>query len=126
MGNKPPTLYSRERGRERAHCCYCKRDLGPPQPEKPTSLTWDHVRAESDGGWKRVPCCRQCNFLKGNTPPDDWFWFIGAHPRWWKEFTNPSQVTRVIREFRFAQAKAGARPIRRFRNRLPYLGEGLQ
>lgn len=121
---KPPLMYSRANGtRARANCCYCKRHLDLPTPERSTSLTWDHVRAESDGGVKKVPCCRQCNHLKDNLPTEDWFWFINSHPRWWKEFTNPSQVRRVIREFRFAQAKAGQRPHRIIgRREPPHLG----
>lgn len=102
MSRKPPLINTGKR----VHCCYCKRDLTPPQPECSTSLTWDHVKAESAGGWKKVPCCRKCNFLKDNLSPEDWFWFIATHPRWWKEFANPAQVFRVVREFRLAQAQA--------------------
>jgi hypothetical protein len=102
---KPP-LY---RGRERFTCCYCKRPLQVRDKDATDGLTWDHVRAESDGGWKKVPCCRMCNFLKDNNTPEDWFWFIGAHPRWWREFTHPSQVKRVVREFRFNQAQSRKR-----------------
>lgn len=104
---KPPMYQGK-----RVTCCYCKRQLDPTEPERPTSLTWDHVRPESDGGIKKLPCCRQCNFLKDNLQPDDWFWFIGAHPRYYREFANPSQVLRIIREFRFTQAQAGQRPYR--------------
>jgi hypothetical protein len=50
------------------------------------------MRPESDGGIKRLPCCRHCNFLKDNMPPEDWFWFIGANPGWWRTFTHPAQV----------------------------------
>lgn len=102
---KPPVFHTQRWGTHRVTCCYCKRQLDPSEPERPTSLTWDHVRAESDGGWKKVPCCRKCNFLKDNLTPEDWFWFIGVHPRWWKEFHHPAQVARIVREFRFSQAK---------------------
>lgn len=115
MAAKPPLLYSRERGRRRAHCCYCKRDLAPAQPERSTSMTFDHVRAESAGGWKKVPCCRKCNNLKDDLSPEDWFWFIATHPRWRKEFTLCSQVKRIVREFRWAQAQAGEREIDKYR-----------
>lgn len=116
--SKPPLINGR-----RVTCCYCKRQLDATMPEIATSLTWDHVRPESDGGWKRVPCCRRCNFLKDNLPPEDWFWFIGSHPGYWRDFTNPSQVKMTVREFRFAQGQAGARPFRpRSGDRVPFLG----
>lgn len=87
-----------------AYCCYCRRTLTPAAENKETSFSMDHVIAQSEGGWKRVPCCRKCNLLKDNLPTNDWFWFIGAHPRWWKEFKLPSQVARVVREYRFMVA----------------------
>ena len=62
------------------------------------SFTRDHVRAESQGGWRRVPCCRKCNLLKGDLQPGDWFWFIAAWPRWWKQFDTPAQVKVAIRD----------------------------
>jgi hypothetical protein len=114
---KPPMMNG-----QRVTCCYCKRQLDPPQPEIPTALTWDHVKPESDGGWKRVPCCRRCNFLKDNLTPPDWFWFIGAHPGWWKHFTHPEQVRTAVREFRFAQARAGVRPYGRKEGHVPFMG----
>lgn len=89
----------------RCYCCYCKRQLDPPQPEKWTSLTFDHIRAESQGGTRKVPSCRKCNFLKDDLTPGEWFWFIQAHPRWWKEFSLPSQVKRIVREHHFAEAR---------------------
>lgn len=116
---KPPMWQGR-----RVTCCYCKRQLDPSVPERPTSMTWDHVKAESDGGVRKLPCCRQCNHLKDNLPVEDWFWFIGAHPGWVKEFKNPAQVRRVIREFRFSQATSGQRPYRlKGRRELPFLGD---
>jgi hypothetical protein len=122
---KPPVFHG-PRGCQRVTCCYCKCQLDAPTPERDTSLTWDHIRPESDDGWKKVPCCRKCNFLKDNLPPDDWFWFIATHPRWWKEFANPAQVKRVVREFRFSQAQAGARPYRKLGARLPYVGDAYK
>lgn len=118
---KPP-LWNTSQGSRHVTCCYCERQLQTRNRDATDGLTFDHVRAESDGGWKKVPCCRKCNFLKDNLPPDDWFWFIATHPRWWKEFANPSQVKRVVREFRFGQAQAGARPHRRIKDHMPFLG----
>jgi hypothetical protein len=90
----------------RAHCFYCKRELTPPLPERGTSFTLDHVRAQADGGWRRVPCCRKCNGLKGDLLVDEWFWFIGAFPRWWKLFDTPGQVVRSVIDERVRRAHA--------------------
>lgn len=77
-------------------CCYCKRQLTPAQPERGTSFTFDHVRALSGGGWRRVPCCRACNQLKGDLDPADWFWFIRTFKRWWKTFQTAQQVGQAV------------------------------
>ena len=77
-----------------------------------TSFTLDHVKAESQGGWKRVPCCRKCNLLKGDLEPSDWFWFIGAWPRWWKQFDTPAQVMVAIRDGYRQRAEARAVEVR--------------
>lgn len=92
-----------------AYCMYCKRPLTPPGERTGTSFTFDHVKAQSLGGWKRVPCCQKCNNLKDNLPMEDWFWFIRSFPRWWKLFDAPQQVVeRVRQEYRRrAYAKAG-------------------
>ena len=87
-------------------CCYCKRPLTPAEPFTGTSFTLDHVVAESHGGWRRVPCCRACNLLKGDLARDDWFWFIGVFKRWWKEFDTPAQVREIVREERVRRAWA--------------------
>lgn len=80
------------------YCCYCKRQLTPPEPPNGTSFTLDHVKAQSSGGWKRVPCCRKCNMLKDDLPMVDWFWFIANFPRWWKLFDSPVQVLNQVRQ----------------------------
>jgi hypothetical protein len=107
-------------------CCYCKRQLQDRDPDATDGMTWDHVKPESQGGFKKVPCCRKCNQLKDDIPTEDWFWFIGTHQRWWKEFTNSSQVKRVIREFRFAQAQARGRDYQpgdvRLKRSVPQIG----
>lgn len=88
------------------HCCYCKRQLTPAQPERGTSFTFDHVKAVARGGWKRVPCCRACNALKGDLSVEDWFLFIGAWKRWWKQFQTPAQVLSAVLDLRRAEAYA--------------------
>lgn len=93
-------------GEKRPYCCYCRRELTAPEPERSTSLTRDHVHSQASGGMIWVPCCRKCNQLKGDLPIEQWRWFIGHHPRWWKTFDTNEQVRRVIREYIFAQAVA--------------------
>jgi 5-methylcytosine-specific restriction endonuclease McrA len=95
-----------KRARDGAFCCYCKRPLTHALPECSTSFTFDHVKCLSDGGWKRVPCCRKCNNLKGNLGMDEWFWFIRAHERWWKTFATPAQVASAVHAFKIASAYA--------------------
>lgn len=90
------------------YCKYCKRLLTPSGEQAGTALTFDHVKPQSDGGWRRVPCCRTCNQLKGNLPMEDWFWFIGAFKRWWKTFSTPAQVRDVVREEYRRRALANA------------------
>lgn len=101
-------------GGTRAHCCYCKRELSPSEPVRSTSFTFDHVKATSLGGWKRVPCCHKCNFLKGDLHLEEWFWFIRhpAHARWWKLFDLPGQVREFVRRERVRRAyiNAGKEP----------------
>ena len=80
------------------YCCYCKRPLAPADDGGGQSFTLDHVHAKSQGGWRRVPCCKKCNLLKDDLPANDWFWFIGAFPRWWKLFDAPQQVVSAVRE----------------------------
>lgn len=88
----------RRRGSSGAWCYYCERELTPAGTEKGNSFTLDHVRPESQGGWRRVPCCRKCNLLKGDLDPSEWFWFIRAWPRWWKLFDTPAQVVVAVRD----------------------------
>lgn len=89
-------------------CCYCKRVLLPTQPERDLSFTFDHVKCQASGGFRKVPCCRKCNSLKDDIAVGDWFWFIDAHPRWWKEFRFTSQVKRVVMEYKRMLATARA------------------
>ena len=93
-----------KRPHDRAYCCYCKRELTPPIPERSTSLTRDHTVPMADGGVRWVPCCLACNRLKGSIALSDWFWFIRRHPRWWKTFRTNAEVSATIREHRFAEA----------------------
>lgn len=90
------------------YCCYCKRDLTPAHPIRSMSFTLDHVKAQSEGGRRRVPCCHKCNLLKDNLPMVDWFWFISKHSRWWKLFDSPAQVLDVVRREYSRRAYANA------------------
>lgn len=94
----------------RPTCKYCSRELSATTSTSGTAFTLDHVKAKSDGGWKRVPCCRACNNLKADLPMADWFWFIGAFKRWWKTFDTPAQVLDQVRaeHSRRAYANVGA------------------
>lgn len=80
------------------HCKYCQRQLEPTNSPRDTAFTLDHVKAQAEGGWRRVPCCRKCNELKGDLPMESWFWFIGAFERWWKTFANHHEVVTAVRQ----------------------------
>lgn len=67
--------------REKSECFYCGKP-GSLTPG-PDQLTKDHVFPVSLGGgggaWSNVnivPACLECNGLKGNMHPRDWFWFV--------------------------------------------------
>lgn len=92
----------------RPYCKYCNRQLIAAELQRSDSFTFDHVRAQEVGGWRRVPCCRKCNMLKDNLPVDDWFWFIGAFSRWWKTFDTPAQVLDQVRAEHRRRAYANA------------------
>lgn len=84
--------------RGKATCCYCKRELTPALPEKSTSFTLDHVKAESWGGFRKVPCCRKCNQLKSDIDMSQWWWFVKNTPRYWKLYDTTEQVMARIRD----------------------------
>jgi len=93
-------------------CCYCKR--GPLLPSGglgKLAMTKDHVNPRANGGGRWVPCCRQCNGLKGCLPPPEWFWFIDNHPAYWKTFRNHVEVTRAVAAEMARRVRAGEAPI---------------
>lgn len=89
-----------------AFCCYCKRGLIRSEFGRGNSLTLDHVVPRAAKGRKRVPCCRDCNGLKGSLSAPDWFWFIKHHKRWWKTFRTSAEVAEVIRRERVRRVRA--------------------
>lgn len=85
------------RRRAKAFCCYCRRPLAGRSSSLGTAFTRDHVFPVASGIKGRwVPACRTCNFLKGDLTPSQWFWFIDHHPRWWRGFTTPQQVSEAV------------------------------
>lgn len=93
-------------------CRYCRRGpLVPPGTGSKLEITRDHVKAKSQGGWKTVQCCRQCNQLKADIFVEEWFWFIKNHPRYWKTFATEKEVKRVIIAERTRRAFAREKPI---------------
>lgn len=65
------------------------------------------MKAKSHGGWKTVQCCRQCNNLKGDIFVEEWFWFIGRHPKYWKTFRTEHEIKAVLVAERSRRAFAG-------------------
>lgn len=63
-------------------CCYCKRPMVPWTPTHPTR---DHILPAHAGGTKTVPCCHQCNQIKGGRMPAEWFKFMNTNPNWWEK-----------------------------------------
>lgn len=94
-------------------CKYCTRELTPTTSPADTAFTFDHVKSQAEGGWKRVPCCRKCNMLKADLPMDSWFWFIGTFKRWWKTFDTPQQVRERVREEHTRRAYANAAIVKK-------------
>lgn len=82
-------------------CCYCKRRLEAPTSPSRLAYTRDHVKPRAAGGTKTVPCCRQCNQLKGNLHPSVWRWFTINYPGWWKTFDTPAEVATVCRDISY-------------------------
>jgi len=61
-------------------CTYCKREMIAWTELHPTK---DHIVPASRGGRDTVPCCYQCNQMKGDAMPDEWEAFMLANPSWW-------------------------------------------
>ena len=87
-----------------AFCAYCRR--GPLVQMRfgvkagKLGYTDDHIfpqHLDSNTRGRTVPCCFQCNGLKGGLHPAEWFWFIDAFPCWWRDFATHKQVAEAIR-----------------------------
>ena len=96
MATKPP--------RRRLHCYWCKRDLHAPTARSRVAKTRDHVVPRCRGGRRTVPCCRQCNHLKGDWQPEYWREVMRIFPQWWKQFDNRGQLLRAL-DRKIAEAK---------------------
>jgi|GEM_PF-6781509 len=83
--------------RRRLHCYWCKRDLMPPEARTRVAKTRDHVVPRCKGGRKTVPCCRQCNQLKGDWQPEYWREVMRIFPRWWKQFDHRGQLLMALK-----------------------------
>lgn len=44
-----------------------------------------------------MPCCRQCNGLKGDIHPSVWRWFTETFPGWWRSFRTNGEVAAACR-----------------------------
>lgn len=87
------------------HCYWCKRDLHAPTARTRVAKTRDHVVPRSRGGRKTVPCCRQCNQLKGDWSPEIWREVMRIFPRWWAQFDTRGQLQRELKR-KIAEARA--------------------
>lgn len=85
----------------RPFCCYCKRTLEAPTARSNLAFTRDHILPVARGGRRTVPCCRQCNQLKGSLHPGDWRLFTAKFPGWWKTFATNRDVRRALAEIRW-------------------------
>lgn len=102
-------MRSKKRG---GHCCYCKRGpLLASTDRSNMAFTFDHIVPRVHGGWRRVPCCRLCNGLKGSLSPREWFWFIDNHPEYWRTFKTHEAISRVIAAERVRRVRDGEPPL---------------
>lgn len=91
-------------------CLYCRREMVAPTKDCDRAFTLDHVKAKSLGGWKRAPCCRKCNELKGDCSFDEWLWITANIQRWWKLFATNKDVRLALSNARQMLASTGRRP----------------
>jgi hypothetical protein len=84
MATKPP--------RRPKHCYYCKRMLTAPTDRARTAATRDHIVPKHMGGRRTVPCCRQCNSLKGPLSIDAWRRIMAKYPDWWRRFRDRGEL----------------------------------
>lgn len=87
------------------HCCYCKRALQAPTSKSRTALTYDHVVPKHMGGRKKVPCCRQCNQLKGPLHPTYWRQITERYPQWWTRFRDHGDLLAQLRADAWAASR---------------------
>lgn len=100
------------RRRSGGFCCYCKRGpLLSTTAKGHMAFTFDHIVPKAANGYRRVPCCRQCNTLKADLQPAEWFWFIDNHPLYWKEYTSPAQVAAAVAAERVRRVRDGEPPF---------------
>lgn len=102
---------------KRSWCCYCKRGpllQGVAGGNNPgMTATRDHVASRADhgeGGW--VPCCLDCNRLKGALLPGAWFAFIDLNPGYWRDFPQHAHVLRWLIEFNRSRRARGMPTLR--------------
>jgi hypothetical protein len=95
----------------KSRCFYCRRMLEASTSPGKLAYTADHVTPQSLGGTKTVPCCRQCNGLKGSIHPKEWFWFIGKYTLYWRDFRTNTEVIRAIVQERKRRATLGEEVI---------------
>lgn len=79
------------------YCCYCKRTLEPSTSKARTAMTRDHIVPRHLGGRRTVPCCRQCNQIKGPLHPDAWRRVTDAYPQWWTRFRDHGELVETMR-----------------------------
>ena len=83
--------------RRKKHCYYCKRQLSAPSDRSRTAATRDHIRPKHEGGRRTVPCCRQCNQLKGGMSIEEWRGVMSEFPEWWKRFAHQGELIETRR-----------------------------
>lgn len=97
--------------KDHGYCRWCKRPLVASNSRDGRAFTFDHVQAASRSGRRRVPCCRQCNFLKADMPVADWCWMIDTVPRYWRVFQSPVDVRIFCMRERSRRVRAGEPPL---------------
>jgi hypothetical protein len=103
-----PPLNLRGRKGEGLPCTYCKRLMERTSSHSRVAATRDHYVPASAGGTQLVPCCRECNNLKGDMLPAQWEQFMADHPGWWKrqKRTQKPQSPRTPMESALAESVA--------------------
>lgn len=64
-------------------CYWCDRGMVNRNGCGELQRTKDHAHPKHDGGRKTVPCCYQCNQIKGGMLLVDWYHFMADNPDWW-------------------------------------------